>query len=216
MEKIKEKIKKGFRKENLVILILIGVLLMVIAMPSDRQEEDSDQRPGEKTEGQEKGIFLKDGEEKEYPENSQQESELGFGVHETEEYTAYLEERLTQLLSGIDGIGKVRVMITLQSSEELVLEKDMPIIRSNTTESDAEGGSRSVYQVDSRENTVYTTEENVQAPFVIKTLAPRIEGVVVTAQGAGTARISADIAEAVQALFGIEAHKVKVIRMASE
>ena len=231
----KKEIKKWFRKENLIVLILMGVLLMVIAMPSEKLDNLLEKNGGsggtvpEAPDAQTKqdtwgtgspaagDLGRPDGEE---------ESAKGDGAENgsgsvsdrsgLEEYTAHLEERLTQLLNGIDGVGKVRVMITLQSSEELVLEKDMPIVRSNTTESDAEGGSRSVYQVDSGESTVYAEEDGMRTPFVVKTLTPRIEGVVVVAQGAGTARLSADISEAVQALFGIEAHKVKVIRMADE
>lgn len=232
----KKEIKKWFRKENLIVLILMGVLLMVIAMPSEKLDNLLEKNggsggtvpedpPGGQTKQDTWGtgspaagdLGWSDGEE---------ESAKGDGAEKgsgsvsdrsgLEEYTAHLEERLTQLLNGIDGVGKVRVMITLQSSEELVLEKDMPIVRSNTTESDAEGGSRSVYQVDSGESTVYAEEDGMRTPFVVKTLTPRIEGVVVVAQGAGTARLSADISEAVQALFGIEAHKVKVIRMADE
>ena len=47
----------------------------------------------------------------------------------------------------------------------------------------------------------------------IKTIFPKIEGVVVLAQGVGTGTISKDILEAVQALFGVEAHKIKVLKM---
>ena len=46
-----------------------------------------------------------------------------------------------------------------------------------------------------------------------KTLAPQIEGVLVLAQGGDNAVVSANITEAVMALFGIEAHKIKVMKM---
>lgn len=50
-------------------------------------------------------------------------------------------------------------------------------------------------------------------PFVVKTLLPRVEGVVVVAQGAGTGNINKSITDVVQALFDVEAHKVKVVKM---
>lgn len=48
---------------------------------------------------------------------------------------------------------------------------------------------------------------------MIKTLPPEIEGVVVVAEGAGSGTVNRTIVEMVQALFGVEAHKVKVVKM---
>ncbi|MCI8431544.1 MAG: stage III sporulation protein AG, partial [Lachnospiraceae bacterium] len=127
-----------------------------------------------------------------------------------ENYAVYLEGRLTELLSRMDGVGKVEVMITLKSSKELVVEKEQPVSRSSTNESDSQGGTRSVSQVDSRENTVYRTEGSASEPYVVKTLSPEIEGVLVVAEGAGNGSVNKNIVEIAQALFGVEAHKVKV------
>lgn len=133
-----------------------------------------------------------------------------------ENYAAYLEERLIQLLSRMDGVGRVEVMITLKSSRELVVEKEQPVSRSSTNENDSQGGTRSVSQVDSEENTVYRTEGGASEPYVIKTLSPEIEGVLVVAEGAGSGSINRTVVEIVQALFGVEAHKVKVVKMEPE
>ena len=45
-----------------------------------------------------------------------------------------------------------------------------------------------------------------------KILAPKVRGVLVLAKGAGTGEVSSSLSEAVQALFGIGADKVKVLR----
>lgn len=71
-------------------------------------------------------------------------------------------------------------------------------------------------QVDSGENTVYRTQGGESTPFVVKTLSPRIEGVLVVAEGAGSGTIDRNIVEIAQALFGVEAHKVKVVKMQAE
>ena len=44
-------------------------------------------------------------------------------------------------------------------------------------------------------------------------MKPEIEGVLVIAQGAGDSAKAAEITEAVMALFGVEAHKIKVMKM---
>lgn len=104
-------------------------------------------------------------------------------------------------------------MITLESSEELVVEKDEALVRSNTNESDSAGGNRIVNQIDTAPTTVYQTTGSDSEPYVVKTLSPRVEGVVVVAQGAGDGTVNKNITEMVQALFGVEAHKVKVVKM---
>ena len=47
-------------------------------------------------------------------------------------------------------------------------------------------------------------------------LSPEIEGVLVVAEGAGNGTVNRTIVEIVQALFGVEAHKVKVVKMEPE
>lgn len=199
-EKIKNQMSKWLRKDNLVILLLVGVLLVVIALPT---EESNRQQMGEG--GQENTASLSESGSSQTAVNS---------ISSTEEYTAYLEKRLAETLSRISGVGTVQVMITLEATEELVVEKDQQTQSNNTTEEDSQGGSRYVYQMNRSESTVYQNSGNNE-PYVIKTLLPEVSGVVVVAQGAGSGNISKEITDVVQALFGLEAHKVKVVKMDS-
>ena len=52
------------------------------------------------------------------------------------------------------------------------------------------------------------------SPYVSKELSPEIEGVVVIAEGGDDAVVVKNITEAVQALFGVEAHKIKIMKRA--
>ena len=47
---------------------------------------------------------------------------------------------------------------------------------------------------------------------MVKTLSPSVEGVVVVAEGAGNGEVNKNLSEAVQILFGVEAHRVKVLK----
>lgn len=193
-------LKKWFRKDNLIIFILMGVLLVIIALPT------KDKREAEAEDFQTEGSS---------PAKTSAESG-GETVGEADSEEAYirqLEQRLRETLSQMEGVGKVRVMITLQSSRELVVEKEQPYLRSATNENDSQGGNRSVNQMETEENTVYRTDGSISEPYVVKTLPPRVEGVVVVAEGAGRGTVNRTIVEMVQALFGVEAHKVKVVKM---
>lgn len=194
-------LRRLFKKDNLIILILMGVLLFIIALPTGSGKSGTDD-DGDKSSSDISNNTMTD-----------TISETYSGQNDMEEYAAALESRLEAILSDVDGVGKVKVMVTLSSSEELVIEKDKPSSRSQTNESDANGGTRVVSQTESDEETVYSTEGNTSSPYVVKTIVPQVEGVVVVGEGCGTGSVDKNVTEIVQALFGLEAHKVKVVKM---
>ena len=51
-------------------------------------------------------------------------------------------------------------------------------------------------------------------PYVNTELSPGIEGVAVIAEGGGNPVVRQEITEAVQALFDVEAHKIKIMKHA--
>ena len=188
--------KKKLTKENMAIMALLGILLMVIAIPVKKTETQKDQTAA--------------------PENKS----IASGTQETEEegnpggYAGELEERLESLLASMEGVENVKVMVTLDSSREQVVEKDIPSTMDTTKETDSTGGSRDVINSRQEETTVYVTDSaGNKTPYVSKIREPSIEGVTVVAQGGGNAVIQKNITEVIQALFGIEAHKIKVVKM---
>ena len=103
-------------------------------------------------------------------------------------------------------------MITLESTSEAVVNKDVPYTRNNEEELSGEQ-TKSSHSFESKEETVMVETDGDTAPYVIKSIYPKIEGVVVVAEGAGQASIKNEIVEAIEVLFGVEPHKVKVLGM---
>ena len=198
-------LQKWFQRDNLIILVLVGILLIIIALPA----RDS----GEK--GENSVTLMPESNAASTAETGEPDNAAGaFQELDADEvYTVYLEERLTEALSQMADVGKVKVMITLKSSSEVVVEKEQPVSHSSTNESDSQGGTRMINEVESDERTVYRTDGSSSEPYVIKTLPPQIEGVLVVAEGAGSGTVNRTIVEIAQALFGVEAHKVKVVKM---
>lgn len=206
-------IQKIFRRDNFLILVLTGILLVIIALPTEKSGEGS---TGQMSEMEGPETDARADIQRDMSQDPEETAQEDIQWTDTDEaYAAYLEERLTESLSQMADVGKVKVMITLKASRELVVEKEQPISRSSTNESDSAGGSRAVSEMDSNENTVYRTEGNLSEPYVVKTLSPQIEGVLVVAEGAGNGTVNRTIVEIAQALFDIEAHKVKVVKMVS-
>ena len=188
--------KKKLTKENMAILALLGILLMVIALPVKKTEN-----AGDETGLSDTGSDTM--------KTSETEKDDGDGS-----YTQEVENRLEALLSSMDGVGDVKVMVTLSSSVEQVVEKDVPYSMDTTKETDSAGGSRDVVNSKQEETTVYVTDQaGNKTPYISKTLEPAIEGVTVVAQGGGNAVVQKNITDVIQALFGVEAHKIKVVKM---
>ncbi len=127
-----------------------------------------------------------------------------------ETYEAELEKRICSILKGVDGVGEVEVMVVLKSSEEKVLHVDTNTSVSTTEERGDGGTSRIIRQQDLSENTVMGSQS--QAPIVEKELSPELSGIIISADGGGNAVVKAEISEAMEALFGLPAHKIKVLK----
>lgn len=205
IEKVKAMAKD---KNNLLVLVLAGVLLMVIALPIDngKKNEKAGEKEGGASENANNRSYLFAEEE-----NAGEQGQLY--MESAEEYTAMMEKKLEELLGQMEGAGEVRVIITLRSSSEKIVEKDAPVSRTDTAEADSGGGTRTVNSVETGESTVYANEGNYSEPYVIKTISPQVEGVVVLAEGAGSGSVSKNIVDVIRVLFGIDAHQVKVIKL---
>ena len=108
-----------------------------------------------------------------------------------------MEQRLEELLGNVEEVGQVRVMLTFQGTGEKIVEKD----RSSGSE-------------ESREETVYEERgSSERAPYVTSETNPKVDGVLVIAEGGGNSHIRQEILEAAQALFGVDAHKIKIMKM---
>ncbi|NBH12613.1 stage III sporulation protein AG [Lachnospiraceae bacterium] len=179
---------KKISKNQLLIAGLAGILLLVIAIPVENRENTG----GEELQGE-----------------ARQESASENGG----DYGKRLERRLEQVLKDVEGVGKVKVMITLQDQGEYVLEKDWTQSSQEISEEDG-GAKRSTKERQSQEETVYSQSSgSTGEPFVKREVTPRVEGVLVVAEGGGDAKTVKNISDAVLALFPVEVHKIKVVKM---
>lgn len=132
-------------------------------------------------------------------------------VHQATASADTLEAKLRLVLAQIQGVGKVDVMITYESSAEEIPAYDIKRSESNTREKDSEGGTRDITQEDYDSVLAYKdTADGGKTPVILKETQPQVRGVLVVAEGAGSVTIRQQIISAVTVVLDVPVHKVEV------
>lgn len=121
-----------------------------------------------------------------------------------------LETKLESILSKISGVGKVDVMLTYTESTQIVPVYNKNEKTSNTDETDSGGGTRKIEESDVSQEVVYQNENGENVIATQKKVSPKIEGAIITAEGAGNSNIKTSIIQAVEAATGLATHKIQV------
>ena len=191
-DQLKKKIPSGImKKDRLVILLLCGVLLLIIAIPMNTGTNSDTDKITEQNAG-------------------------GEGT-DSYSYARYLEQHLEEILSKVKGAGEVSVMITLTDSGERIVEKDTESTTETVKEEDSQGGSRTTMNDSRSETSIYTngSGEGLNSggePYVTKEKTPVVGGIIVIADGGDNGVVVQNITEAIQALFDVDTHKIKVMK----
>lgn len=186
------------KKEQLIVVFIIGLLLMVITIPtkesgtSKAQEEDFLNLQGGAGTTANTGLTQ------------------GDWQASSKEYVAQMEEQLKSCLEQMEGVGKVQVMITLKASTEQVLAKDKTTASSSENMEDESAANS---HMENSEVTVFEETDNNLTPYVVKEVSPVVKGVFVVAQGGDNPVVKQNISDAIMALFSIESHKIMVVKM---
>lgn len=130
----------------------------------------------------------------------------------SDSYEAELEQRVREILKNVDGVGKVDVMIVLKSSAQKVVHTDSSSSRSVTDEKDSTGGTRKIESEENDAATVFTSGDGQSTPIIEKELRPELSGIVISASGGGNPSVRTEISAAMEALFDLPAHKIKVLK----
>ena len=109
------------------------------------------------------------------------------------------ERKMAELLSRIEGAGKLEIMLTLKSSSQLYLAED-------TDESAGQSDAQS------RQETVTLNKGGYEDVVVTRQVYPVYQGAVVVCQGADQSSVRLAITEAVASLTGLSSDKITVIK----
>lgn len=143
--------------------------------------------------------------------------EAGTAVFTSEQYIAQLEEKLTNLIMGMEGVGRAEVMVTLESGIETVYAQEE---KRNVDKTQDPGTAEAMGRTYEKENVeqryiLVDTEYGRKEALVRTQLEPRIQGVVIVCEGAGKPKVEADLIHVVTTALHIPTTRVCVVKIGS-
>ena len=133
--------------------------------------------------------------------------------NETNDNNENIEERLENILSNIKGVGKTQVLLTYSQTSQIIPIYDEDSSSSTTEEKDSGGGTRTVNENSTKKEVKYEENNGVKTPITQSIVNPKIEGAIITAQGANYATVKTNIIQAVEAVTGLATYKIQVFEM---
>jgi len=191
---------KAFRW--LVLIGLIGAALLLFAsFLNIKTVEDPSRDPGLSPPGDADGP-------------QQQAAFLGGGGENSDPFSEIeqsLDSRLKQMLENIVGVGAVDVMVTVDSTEETVVQLNQKQTQQLTDETDKNGAKRHITSIEKDGQVVLYEVNGEQSPIVVKKVQPQIRGVLVVAKGAENATVHLLIADAISKGLDVPIHRISVV-----
>ncbi|MFT4107957.1 MAG: stage III sporulation protein AG [Lacrimispora sp.] len=196
------KFKWKMGKDKWLILLAVGMIILILTFPTGsvmngKQETAAENHSQAVAHGLAGGL---------------EEGEMAVAAAAGQTYEEQLEDRVKKILKTVEGVGQAEVMIVLKSSEEKVLRVDKNSSDSSTDEKDSAGGTRKITSSEQQESTILIGSGENTAPIVEKEIRPEVEGIVISAQGGGSPTVKAEISSAMEALFNLPPHKIKVLK----
>ena len=116
-----------------------------------------------------------------------------------------LEEKLSRVLSSMEGAGRVEVILRYAAGPRTVYQTDS----TQEVSEDTEGKTTAI----TVQTVLAAAGGSADAPLTVQTMSPSFEGAVVAAEGADSAAVKLDLVNAVSSLTGLGAGDITVIKM---
>lgn len=125
-------------------------------------------------------------------------------------YENDLEQGLAEIISSIDGAGKTKVLITMDSTVEQVYAADKNIAQKNSSNTkEADTANNKDITADSSYVTVELSD-GTQQTVLVKEIQPKVRGVLVVCGGGDNSVVKEKIIDAVTKALDISSSKVSV------
>lgn len=122
-----------------------------------------------------------------------------------------MENRTKDILEKIVGVGTVDIMVTVESTEEIVVQRNMNDSQQMSEETDSNGGKRHTTHYTRDGEIVTYSQSGDETPIVTKRIKPQVRGVLVVAKGAENEVVKGLIEQAVEKGLNVPAYRISVV-----
>ncbi len=130
---------------------------------------------------------------------------------DTDSFVEQTENRLTALVSSIEGVGKCRVMVTLENGVEYVYATEER--RNSDRQEDVSGDDTRLTQRDDNESAAILIDtETGREGLLVTEIQPTVRGVVVVCDGGDNETVRHRISEAVSVALNISSKRVCITK----
>lgn len=105
-----------------------------------------------------------------------------------------LDRELESVLTNIKGAGRVQVMLTVASGEQIIYQTDTP-------------------SADRQDTVIITGQDRVQDGLIQQIISPVYRGAIILCQGADNASVCLAIKDAVSKVTGLDSSQISVLKM---
>lgn len=116
------------------------------------------------------------------------------------------EQQICSSLSAIDGVGRIEVMLSLETGEESVYASDV----TQSSQSSGENASSENYQ---STMSILSDGSYGERPVLVTSNYPTFRGAVIICDGADDSRVQLELTEAMSSLCGISSDHISVLKM---
>ena len=125
-----------------------------------------------------------------------------------------LEERLTGIISGIEGVGKAKVLVMLESGVRYVYAQETKTSSDSSSDGGAGQEQKTRSSGSAEEKYIFVEDENGRRrALLITTVEPVVKGVVIICEGADSAKVKLRVMNAVTVALGISSARVSIEKM---
>jgi stage III sporulation protein AG len=141
----------------------------------------------------------------------------GTGITTTSAYAKQLESELTGIVGRIDGVGRIHVMVTVESGVQYVYEQNQKSTDDTSVTSQNDGSTQKQTNTDSEANPVIVQNNSGGQQALIKTeLQPTIMGVVIVCDGGDSPVVQENITNTVMSALNVSADHISVCKLSKK
>lgn len=129
-----------------------------------------------------------------------------------EKYENELAVKLEEIISLIEGVGKVKVQVYVENSIEYEYEFNQNTTNKITSENDQNGGERRIEE-DTKKNDMVILRDSSgnEKPVIKRKKIPTITGILIVAQGAENSQTKSNIFRAVSSFLNLPLYRISVL-----